>query len=67
MTTFEIGNKFIDVEEGNIFTVTEVVGDSSGIISINLEDEDGIPTTYPDHFDDGDFEDWFEPLEEVAS
>ena len=63
-TTFEIGTKFIDVEEGKIFTVTEVISDSSEILSIILEDEDGIPTIYPEHFDDGDFEDWFEPYQQ---
>ena len=65
MTKLKIGTKFIDVEEGNVFTVTEVASNSSGIILISLEDENGIPTTYPDHFDDGDFEDWFELFEEV--
>ena len=62
--TFEIGNKFIDVEEGNIFTVTDLVSDSSELLSVILTDENGISTIYPEHFNDGIFTDWFEPYQQ---
>ena len=59
MTNIKINQKFTDTVEGYIWTVTNVTD-----LSITLQDEDGIPTTYPDHFEDGDFEDWFEPYQQ---
>lgn len=50
------GNKFQD-DEGGIFTVTKTTSDK-----IELKDEDGIRTTFPNDFDDGDFDYWFRPL-----
>lgn len=47
------GDKFRD-DEGDIFTVTKSTFDK-----IELKDEDGISTTFPDDFDDNNFEVWF--------
>ena len=44
-------------DDGEIFTVTKIK--AGKIHKIVLKDEDGIPTTFPDDFDDGDFFDWF--------
>lgn len=66
--TIKINQKFTDTAEGRTWTVTdiELFEEITGIenLSITLTDEDGIPTIYPDHFDDGDFEDWFESNEQ---
>lgn len=59
MTNIKINQQFTDTVEGYIWTVTNVT-DST----ITLEDENEIPTTYPDHFSDGDFEYWFEPYQQ---
>ena len=59
MTNIKINQKFIDTVNGDIWTVTEVT-DSS----ITLKDEYVFSTTYYDHLNDGDFEDWFEANEQ---
>lgn len=48
-----VGDKYID-DDGDVFTVISVSGNK-----IKLKDGDGIPTTYPDDFDEGSFESWF--------
>lgn len=54
----EIGDKFVErVDDMEVFTVVTV-----DVESITLKDSDGIQTTYPDDFNDGDFFDWFKPL-----
>ena len=60
-----IGDKFED-EEGDVFTVVDVFVPefTTDVESITLEDSDGIPTTYPDDFDDGEFFDWFSPIDD---
>ena len=47
------GDKFRD-DEGDLFTVTKVASNK-----IELKDEDGISTTFPDDFDDNNFDSWF--------
>ena len=52
------GDKFRD-DEGDIFIVTKTTLDK-----IELKDENGIFTTFPDDFDDNNFSVWFRPLNE---
>ena len=53
------GDKFKTDDEG-IFTVTKIkAGKKQKIV---LKDEDGTSTTFPDDFDDGDFNYWFKPI-----
>jgi hypothetical protein len=61
----EIGDKFVERDnEDEVFTVVDVFVPefTIDIESITLKDSDGIQTTYPDDFDDGEFFDWFKPL-----
>jgi len=52
-TPIKKGDKFRD-DEGDIFIVTKAALDK-----IELKDEDGISTTFPDDFDDNNFDAWF--------
>jgi hypothetical protein len=61
----EIGESFLERDdEGEVFTVVDVFVPefTSNTESITLKDSDGIQTTYPDDFADGEFFDWFKPL-----
>tara|TARA_R110001592_G_scaffold1148_8_gene6766 strand:- start:25 stop:618 length:594 start_codon:yes stop_codon:yes gene_type:complete len=61
----EIGDKFVERDdEDEVFTVVDVFVPefTIDVESITLKDSDGIQTTYPDDFDDGEFFDWFKPL-----
>ena len=61
----KIGDKFAERDdEDEVFTVVDVFVPefTIDVESITLKDSDGIQTTYPDDFDDGEFFDWFKPL-----
>ncbi len=65
LMSINIGDKFVERDdEDEVFTVVDVFVPefTIDVESITLEDSDGIPTTYPDDFDDGEFFDWFKPL-----
>ena len=61
----KIGDKFVERDDKDeVFTVVDVFVPefTIDVESITLKDSDGIQTTYPDDFDDGEFFDWFKPL-----
>lgn len=65
LMSINIGDKFVERDdEDHVFTVVDVFVPefTIDVESITLKDSDGIQTTYPDDFDDGEFFDWFKPL-----